>query len=120
MRFLIPFVLLFTSAAFAAPPGDVGGCAADTQRFCAQSGAGKATMDCLLDHQQEVSDACYDTLKQHLQQQQGFQACKTDAESLCRGTQPGGGRIVRCLMEHQQALSDACYDTLARKKKDKE
>src|SRR5882672_3710717 len=35
-------------------------------------------------------------------------ACAADAQKLCAGVQPGGGRIVACLKEHADALSDRC------------
>jgi hypothetical protein len=35
-------------------------------------------------------------------------ACTEDAQKLCAGVQPGGGRIVACLKEHKDSLSDRC------------
>jgi len=35
-------------------------------------------------------------------------ACTEDAQKLCAGVQPGGGRIVACLKEHKDSLSDQC------------
>ena len=35
-------------------------------------------------------------------------ACAADAQRLCAGVQPGGGRIVACLKDHKDALSDRC------------
>ncbi len=35
-------------------------------------------------------------------------ACADDAQKLCAGVQPGGGRVVACLKEHKDALSDRC------------
>src|SRR5216683_805122 len=35
-------------------------------------------------------------------------ACAEDAQKLCVGVQPGGGRIVACLREHKDSLSDRC------------
>jgi hypothetical protein len=35
-------------------------------------------------------------------------ACASDAQRLCAGVQPGGGRIVACLKEHKDSLSDPC------------
>ena len=36
------------------------------------------------------------------------EACGDDAQRLCAGVQPGGGRIVACLKEHKDSLSDRC------------
>ncbi len=44
----------------------------------------------------------------------GRAACKADAQVLCQGVIPGGGRIVRCLVAHQDKLSDACKQLLER------
>ena len=35
-------------------------------------------------------------------------ACKADYEQFCRGTIPGGGRILRCLDKHYAQLGNAC------------
>jgi hypothetical protein len=35
-------------------------------------------------------------------------ACAEDAQKLCAGVQPGGGRIVACLKEQRDSLSDRC------------
>ena len=35
-------------------------------------------------------------------------ACAEDAQKLCAGVQPGGGRIIACLKEHKDSLSDQC------------
>jgi hypothetical protein len=34
--------------------------------------------------------------------------CADDAQRLCAGVQPGGGRVLACLKEHKDALSDRC------------
>jgi Cysteine rich repeat len=39
--------------------------------------------------------------------------CAADAQKLCAGVQPGGGRIVACLKEHKDALSDQCKQAAA-------
>ena len=33
-------------------------------------------------------------------------ACKGDYETFCRGTRPGGGRVLACLSKQYGALSD--------------
>ena len=40
-------------------------------------------------------------------------SCRTDAEKLCQGVQPGEGRIVGCLKEHREEVSDTCKARLA-------
>jgi hypothetical protein len=34
--------------------------------------------------------------------------CQQDAERLCKGVEPGQGRIVKCLQQHEADLSPAC------------
>lgn len=87
-------------------------CQTDAQKFC--PGAGPA-QECLLDHQQDISDGCYNALKQRLDNQRGLAACKQDVGRLCQGVQPGGGRLVNCLLDHQKEVSDGCYDMLAKR-----
>jgi Cysteine rich repeat len=41
------------------------------------------------------------------------QACAADAQKLCSGIEPGGGRILRCMREHQAELSPDCQAALA-------
>ncbi len=40
-------------------------------------------------------------------------ACGRDFLQLCRGVQPGGGRVVECLLAHRSALSPSCSAELA-------
>jgi hypothetical protein len=35
-------------------------------------------------------------------------ACKGDYEALCKGTIPGGGRVLACLRKNEGKLSAAC------------
>lgn len=107
-------------------------CQPDLARYCASRGGAKEGMECLLDHQQDVTDSCYAAMKQRMQSPQeapqetaapatapargGMQACQADLKKLCQGVQPGGGRLVKCLLDQQPSLSDACYSTLAEMK----
>ena len=40
-------------------------------------------------------------------------ACKGDYEKYCKGTVPGGGRIVACLAKSSDKLTAACKKALA-------
>lgn len=39
-------------------------------------------------------------------------ACRADAQKLCQGVQPGGGRIMQCMRDHRDALSEDCKAAL--------
>jgi len=39
-------------------------------------------------------------------------ACKADYEKFCKGTIPGGGRIIACLNKQRGQLTDACKKVL--------
>src|ERR1051326_1222739 len=39
-------------------------------------------------------------------------ACGADAQKLCAGVQPGGGRILACLKKHKDQISDSCKSAL--------
>jgi hypothetical protein len=41
------------------------------------------------------------------------EACKTDYESFCKGTMPGGGRVIACLSKNNDKLSGACKKVVA-------
>jgi len=44
-------------------------------------------------------------------------ACKTDYDAFCKGTMPGGGRVIACLQKHNDKLSAACKKVVAEAKK---
>jgi hypothetical protein len=50
------------------------------------------------------------------QMEQVMRYCKPDAERLCPGVQPGGGRIARCLKAHKMEMSIGCGMALRRLK----
>ena len=39
-------------------------------------------------------------------------ACQTDYNKYCKGTTPGGGRIIACLNKQRGQISDACKKVL--------
>jgi len=91
-------VLALGCIPLAVPAQDKGGssaCRADAQKFCAQAmGGGAKVMDCLLDHQQEISDGCYDALKARLNQQRGAESRPAPAAGPVYRSRQADGRTV--------------------------
>jgi hypothetical protein len=105
---------LSSEAQDAAAPEGERACDTDAEKFCSQGGG--LVVDCLLDHQNDISDACYDALKVRLANEQGMQACRQDSRRFCPGVEPGGGRVVDCLIDHEQEISEDCYQFLKSKR----
>ncbi|HEX3884793.1 MAG TPA: hypothetical protein VHW66_19220 [Stellaceae bacterium] len=40
-------------------------------------------------------------------------ACQGDYDKFCKGTFPGGGRIIACLAKQNDKLTDACKKVVA-------
>ena len=45
------------------------------------------------------------------------ESCKGDYDKFCKGTLPGGGRIVACLEKQRDKLTDACRKVVNAQKK---
>jgi len=42
--------------------------------------------------------------------------CVADAGKLCKGVQPGEGRVARCMKEHEKELSPGCKENIGKMK----
>jgi hypothetical protein len=42
----------------------------------------------------------------------GLAQCKADAERICPGITPGGGKLIGCLKEHKDEVSVGCAKAL--------
>ena len=102
--------LLIMSAAQAEEKEGPGTCRADVQKLCkgVQPGGGRIA-GCLKQHESELSPGCRERIAAAREEgKELMEACKADAEALCKGVQAGQGRIMRCLVEHKDRVSGAC------------
>ena len=92
-----------------------GACRADLQKLCKgiQPGGGRLVM-CLKQHESEVSPGCREEMAEAKKEFKEFaEACKGDAQTFCKGVQPGQGRVLRCLAENKEKLSSGCRSEIA-------
>jgi hypothetical protein len=47
---------------------------------------------------------------------QALASCKADAERLCPGEKPGGGKLAKCLKGHENEVSIGCAKELKKVK----
>jgi hypothetical protein len=109
-------VLLNVSAVQAENKEKPGACRADVEKLCKgiQPGGGRIAM-CLKQHESELSSGCREAVAEAKDKIREFaEVCKPDAEKLCKGVQPGQGRIARCLAEHKDQLSAGCREKIVR------
>ena len=107
---LVIGALSMVSAAQAEEKEGSGACRADVQKLCkdVKSGGGRIA-SCLKQHESAISPGCRERMAEARKEGKEFaEACKADAETLCKGVQPGQGRVVRCLSQNKDKLSAAC------------
>jgi hypothetical protein len=94
-------------------------CQPDAEKFCkAIAPGGGRIAACLKAHESDLSPACQRIFAMvEAAVREVHEACNGDAEKLCQGIRPGGGRILACLKSHEAELSGACKAALARKQK---
>ena len=102
-------------------------CTADEQKFCPDATTAKERTQCLKSHEADLSQGCKDLRTRAANARAKAQekmaamkdACKSDAETLCKDVKPGrgGSALTQCLQSHETDLSAACKDTLPKSKK---
>jgi hypothetical protein len=103
-------LVLSTLSASAQAHGPMAACRDDVQKFCAdvQPGEGRI-IKCLKLHENELSSGCRAAGEYARAHENAFKAaCQHDIETVCKGVEPGGGRIIACLKAHQDQLSEGC------------
>lgn len=102
--------LFLLSAAQADDQEKPGVCRADVQKLCkgVRLGGGRIA-GCLKQHESELSPECRERIAQAREKvKEVAEACKADAETLCKGVQPGQGRVMRCLVDQGDKVSSPC------------
>ncbi|MBI5429222.1 MAG: hypothetical protein HY938_02055 [Nitrosomonadales bacterium] len=91
-------------------------CADDAARLCKDVQPGKGGVaKCLKAHKDELSPACMENMGRMKKKAGNMkQACKEDADKLCKGMEHGGGKVRDCLKEHEGELSTSCKEMMDR------
>ncbi len=105
----------------------MGACAQDAQKFCPDAKTPKERAQCLKSHEVELSQGCKELQARATNARAKAQekmatlkdACKSDAETLCKDVKPGrgGSGLTQCLKSHEADLSAACKDALPKSKR---
>src|SRR5439155_13081472 len=82
-------------------------CAADIEKLCKEADKNNKTVECLAQHENELSDDC--TTK-FLRGYKVSQICKADFDRLCKDVRPLGP----CVKEHDAELSKECRAALVK------
>jgi len=89
-------------------------CANDVKQFCSDVQPGRSNvMQCLREHQADLSAACKDRIQEaQTRAQETRQACQSDAAKFCADVSAGRGGVLRCLRQHESELSAECKASL--------
>ena len=91
-------------------------CDADVQQFCPDSLTGDDRRQCVAQRMKQLPPVCQQIVRQRMvrwKEAEGDKvACAEDVKRVCRGVEPGDGRILKCLQEREQEISEDCYQSL--------
>jgi hypothetical protein len=89
-------------------------CKDDAAKLCqGVKPGGGAVVRCLKEHSSELSPACKKNIaKAKKKAREVKEACKDDAQRLCEGIKPGGGKIMQCLKQHDDELTAECKEQM--------
>ncbi len=93
-----------------------GPCDSDMAKYCSSVAKGRPMVNCLSEHNAELSASCKDKYKDmKARMRHTFEACQDDAEKFCADVKPGAGALPKCLKSHESELTKACKDTISGK-----
>ena len=87
-----------------------GHCSEDLKNFCARVEPGEARIaDCMADNFRRLRPSCRGAVTAARNKFDGLtEACKGDAEKLCKGIPYREGRVLSCLKTRQPDLGPVC------------
>jgi hypothetical protein len=87
-----------------------GPCSDDLKNYCARVQPGEARVaDCLAENFRTIKPSCRGAITAARNKFDAMaEACKGDAEKLCKGIAYREGRVLSCLKSHQSNLGPAC------------
>ena len=78
-----------------------GPCDSDMAKYCSSVAKGRPMVNCLSEHNAELSASCKDKYKDmKARMRHTFEACQDDAEKFCADVKPGAGALPKCLKSH--------------------
>lgn len=96
-------------------------CGPSIERFCSKDNVGTGQIQaCLMQHQDQVPQACFDSLqsagvsldKRMAAQEAAGKACNADARQYCQGVKPGDANLLDCLQTAAKVVNATCKQTL--------
>jgi hypothetical protein len=89
-------------------------CADDAAKFCPNVKGVQGRMQCLREHEAELSPQCQAQLQiMTTRAKEMSDACQSDVQQFCQDVGAGSGRLAKCLKQHESELSSTCKDELA-------
>jgi hypothetical protein len=82
-------------------------CGADIEKLCKDADKNNKTVECLAEHEKDLSDSCTTGF---MNRYRVSQICKADFERLCKDVHPLGP----CVKEHDAQLSKECRAALVK------
>ena len=109
-----PLLVLAALAALSpAARAEEDACSAEVARLCPQSRGDWLLLGCLRAHEARFRKVCRGNLAAVLEKARKMAAaCEPDAAKLCKGTEPGDGRVAACLKDNEYRLSQSCQGAL--------
>lgn len=91
-------------------------CDAEVQQYCPDALTEEQRQQCVAQRMKQLPLPCQQIVRQRMvrwREAEGYKAfCAEDVRRVCRGVEPGDGRVLICLQEHAQELSERCYQSL--------